>query len=143
LGPADSGQNLLDPARLAQLSFDQAWAMLVAQAKDSRVCRLGLTFSCDGEYVRRYGWWDPAVEAAQPCRWSIALTMCHREGQYCELRAGSAEALEPAASAGLAGVLKTFAAYFVNHAGQLPGLAVLGQQAAGSSRDPQSRKQAA
>ena len=143
LGPADSGQKLVDPAGLAQVPFDEAWAMLVVQARNSRVCRLGLTLSCDGEYVRRYGWRDPAVEAAQPCRWSFAMTMCRRDGQYCELRAGSAEAMEPAASAGLAGVLKTFAAYFVNHAQQLPGLNLLGQQAAGSSRDPQSRKQAA
>jgi UDP-GlcNAc:undecaprenyl-phosphate/decaprenyl-phosphate GlcNAc-1-phosphate transferase len=141
----DSGAEkaeLPDAVRINELPFDDAWAKLIAEVRNSRVSRLNLTLSCDGEYLRRYGWRDAALDPALRCSWSIAMTMCHRGGQYCELRVGGAEAMEPVASAQLSHVLKTFAVYFADHVEHLPddGRATI---PISSDRTPWSHKQAA
>jgi UDP-GlcNAc:undecaprenyl-phosphate/decaprenyl-phosphate GlcNAc-1-phosphate transferase len=130
-------------ADLASVPFDEAWGMLVKQARMSQVSRLGLTLSCDGEYLHRCGWRDPALTPSEPCRWSIAMTLCHRNGQYCELRAGGAAAMEPASSAKLSDVLKTFAAYFASQSEQVRCGASEGRNAAFPGWDRRGHKQAA
>jgi UDP-GlcNAc:undecaprenyl-phosphate/decaprenyl-phosphate GlcNAc-1-phosphate transferase len=143
-GGADKTEELPpDASHLASLPFDDAWSKLVGQVRDSRVSRLNLTLSCDGEYLRRYGWRDTAMEPGKLCRWSIAMTLCHSNGRYCELRAGGAEAMEPVASARLSIVLKTFASYFADHIEHLPKEIILVQPTASRDQTPRSYKQAA
>jgi hypothetical protein len=103
-----------------------------------------LTLACNGDLPRRYGWSEAAAAAETP-QWSIAVTFREHGGRLCELRASGSDALEAelALATGLTALLKTFGAHFAKHWEQVPGLAVVGENAADAAADPQRQNKAA
>jgi UDP-GlcNAc:undecaprenyl-phosphate GlcNAc-1-phosphate transferase len=131
-------------AKLTQLPLDEAWILLIEEAKTCNVRRLELTLGGHGEVPRRYGWGEAAAPVDEMPQWSLAMTFREQGGGLCEIRAGGQDALaqELAMAGGLTRLLRTFGAYFAEHWEEVPGLAVAGENPAAAA-DPQPQHKAA
>jgi UDP-GlcNAc:undecaprenyl-phosphate/decaprenyl-phosphate GlcNAc-1-phosphate transferase len=128
---------------LRQLSFDQTWDLMVNEAKASQAGHLALTLSHKGEYLHRQGWRDPSSNWAEPWQWSIATTSCRQEGEFCEICASGAEAMDPSLTLRLTGVLRACAAHFAMQIEQIPEGVLLGDESMNTGIDPQHHRKAA
>jgi UDP-N-acetylmuramyl pentapeptide phosphotransferase/UDP-N-acetylglucosamine-1-phosphate transferase len=130
-------------SQLAAMPFEEAWTMLVERVSAARGCRLGLMLSSADEYLRHYGWADPNATSDQPSHWTVAVTASREAGEFCEIRAAGAEAIDADASRALTGLLRTFAAHFADRMEQVLGLVVVGSPPPAPSREPKPQRKAA
>jgi len=131
--------------KLAQLPFDEAWALFIEALRSWNVGRVELTLAGQGELPRRHSWAQFAAASEDTTQWSIALTFHQHGGQICEIRASGPDLLEPelGVSTGLTGLLKTFGLHFAKHWEQVPGLVVVGENLPAAPADPRPQHKAA
>jgi UDP-GlcNAc:undecaprenyl-phosphate GlcNAc-1-phosphate transferase len=142
LGAWAPARRLPEAERLAAMTFEEAWTVLVERLTAAGGCRLGLTLSSDGQYVRRYGWGDAATAADDSTHWSVAVTASREAGEFCKIRADGTRAIDADASRALTGLLRAFAAHFADHIEQIPGLVTIGPAPA-PAQEPEPQRQAA
>jgi UDP-GlcNAc:undecaprenyl-phosphate/decaprenyl-phosphate GlcNAc-1-phosphate transferase len=72
------------------INLETAWQNLVTGVKPWNISRLKLTVHRGPVTGLRY-WIDPAINKAQKCRWSIAVSIGRRDDRLCELAADGLE----------------------------------------------------